>query len=60
MYGQATSNNIVYLDHRTSSAETGHYSSSTIKPDCLSNITKSATVVYSTNAVFSTVVNPNK
>ena len=39
-----TSNYIVYVDHRSTSNETG-YSCGTVKPDSLSNFMKERTIV---------------
>lgn len=45
MVNYQTSNNIIYLNHVSSSVETGYYQNSA-KPDCLANIMKNSTVIF--------------
>lgn len=48
MANKETAQNIVYTDYRTSSIETGYYSSSA-KPDSISNIIKNSIIIIENN-----------
>lgn len=49
MRREETLSNIVYLNYSNSIAETGDYSSCSIKSDAISNITKNSIVIYEQN-----------